>query len=89
MPRYANGHHIRYYHNAGRAIVVHRRDTANICWEGHHAPAVMIIQKLDFTYDGVPHSLQFRRIADGGKKPGTNVIYVYSPGLGLVKTEGE
>ncbi len=52
-------------------------------------PMVIIIQKLDFTYDGVPHSLQFRWIADGGNKPGTDVIYVYSPGLGLVKTEGE
>ena len=52
-------------------------------------PIVMIIQKIDFTYDGVPHSLQFRWIADGGIRPGTDVIYVYSPGLGLVNTEGE
>jgi hypothetical protein len=50
---------------------------------------VIIIQKLDFTYDGMQHSLQFRWIVDGGNKPGTDIIYVYSPGLGLVKTEGE
>ncbi len=42
------------------------------------------IEKLEFEHDGIPHSLQFHWVVDGGKARGTNMHYIYSPGKGLV-----
>jgi hypothetical protein len=36
------------------------------------------------THYGIPHSLQFHWVVDGGKARGTNMHYIYSPGKGLV-----
>jgi hypothetical protein len=47
----------------------------------------LTIDKLDFAHDGVPHSLQFHWVVDGGRKPGTNMHYIYSPGRGLVSVD--
>ena len=48
---------------------------------------VLTIEKLDFNYDGVPHSLQFHWVVDGGKKRGTDMRYIYSPERGLVAVD--
>jgi hypothetical protein len=42
------------------------------------------IEKLDFVFEGVPHSLQFHWVVDGGRGVGTDMHYTYSPGRGLV-----
>ena len=47
----------------------------------------MTIEKLDFVFAGVPHSLQFHWVVDGGKGRGTDMHYVYSPGRGLVSLD--
>jgi hypothetical protein len=44
----------------------------------------LTIERLDFVHGGVPHSLQFHWVVDGGKGRGTNMHYIYSPGKGLV-----
>jgi hypothetical protein len=44
----------------------------------------LTIEKLDFHHAGVPHSLQFHWVVDGGRKPRTDMRYLYSPGRGLV-----
>ena len=44
----------------------------------------LTIEQLDFVHEGVPHSLQFHWVVDGGKGRGTNMRYIYSPGKGLV-----
>lgn len=44
----------------------------------------LTIQEIDYEYMGAPHSLRFHWIIDGGRKPGTDMIYIYSPGRGLV-----
>ena len=44
----------------------------------------LTIERLDFVHEGVPHSLQFHWVVDGGKGRGTNMRYIYSPGKGLV-----
>jgi hypothetical protein len=44
---------------------------------------VLTIEKLDFVHEGVPHSLQFHWVVDGGKGRGTDMHYIYSPGRGL------
>ena len=49
----------------------------------------LTIEKLDFTYDGVPHSLQYHWVVDGGKAPETNMHYIYSPGRGLASLNEE
>lgn len=49
----------------------------------------LTIEKLDFNYDGVPHSLQFHWVVDGGKGRGTDMHYIYSPERGLVSLDGE
>ena len=49
----------------------------------------LTIEKLDFSYWGAPHSLQFHWVVDDGKAAGTNMRYVYSPGRGLVWVEGD
>jgi hypothetical protein len=50
---------------------------------------VLTIEKLDFEYNGVPHSLQFHWVVDGGKGRGTDMHYVYSPGYGLVSLDDD
>ncbi len=45
---------------------------------------VLTIENLDFSYNGVPHSLQFHWVVDGGKQSGTDMHYTYSPERGLV-----
>ena len=50
---------------------------------------VLTILEIDFNQDGVPHSLKYRWVADGGTKRGTNNIYTYSPGRGMVAVEQE
>jgi hypothetical protein len=47
------------------------------------------ILNLDYSYGGNPHSLQFHWLMDGGKHRGTDMRYVYSPGLGQVRVEGD
>jgi hypothetical protein len=42
------------------------------------------IERLDFNFEGVPHSLKFHWVVDGGKQPRTDMHYIYSPGRGLV-----
>ena len=44
----------------------------------------LTIERIDFVNNGVPHSLQYHWVVDDGKQSGTDVHYVYSPGLGLV-----
>jgi hypothetical protein len=43
------------------------------------------ITRLNFTFDGIPHSLEFHWKLDDGTKPGSNNHYTYSPGKGLVR----
>jgi hypothetical protein len=47
----------------------------------------LTIEKLDFSYEGVPHSLQFHWVVDGGRARGTDMRYVYSPGRGLASVD--
>ena len=47
----------------------------------------LTIEKLDFVYEGVPHSLEFHWVVDDGKEPGTDMHYTYSPGRGLVSLD--
>ena len=49
----------------------------------------LTIEKLDFEYDGTTHALQFHWVVDGGRKPGTNMRYIYSPGRGLVSLDDD
>jgi hypothetical protein len=49
----------------------------------------LTIEKLNFDYDGVSHSLQFHWVVDGGKGRGTDMRYVYSPGRGLVSLDDD
>jgi hypothetical protein len=49
----------------------------------------LTIEKLDFNHDGVPHSLQFHWVVDGGKGYGTDMHYTYSPGRGLVSLDDD
>lgn len=49
----------------------------------------LTILEIDFNHDGVPHSLKYRWVADGGTRRGTNNIYTYSPKLGNVAVEQE
>lgn len=43
------------------------------------------ITKLNFRFDGIPHSLEFHWKLDDGTKRGSNNHYTYSPGKGLVE----
>jgi hypothetical protein len=52
-----------------------------------HRTIRLTIEKLDFTFEGVPHSLQYHWLVDGGRRPGTNMHYVYSPGRGLATVD--
>jgi hypothetical protein len=52
--------------------------------DGRKRHIEVTITQLNFTYEGVPHSLEFRwKLGDGSQRGGDNV-YVYSPGMGLV-----
>lgn len=48
----------------------------------------LTIENLDFTYQGVPHSLRFHWLLNEGRGRGTDMHYVYSPLKGLVHVEG-
>lgn len=55
------------------------------CDEGAMTRTVdLTILDIDFRYKGAAHSLRFRWTVDGGRGPGTDYIYTYSPGRGLV-----
>jgi len=47
------------------------------------------IEKIDFKYEGVPHSLRFHWVVDGGKGRGTDMRYTYSPDRGLVSLDDD
>lgn len=49
----------------------------------------LTITKIDFVYEGVPHSLEFHWLVDDGKQPGTDMHYTYSPGKGLVSLDSD
>ena len=51
-------------------------------------PLTVTILDIDFTHDGVPHSLRFHWLQNEGKGRGTDMTYVYSPGRGLVHLDG-
>jgi hypothetical protein len=46
------------------------------------------IRELDFVFRGVPHSLRFHWLIDDGRGRGTDMIYTYTPGRGLVDIDG-
>jgi hypothetical protein len=48
---------------------------------------VLTIEIIDFVHRGVPHSLQFHWVVDGGQRPGSDMHYIYSPGRGLVSLD--
>ena len=47
----------------------------------------LTILDLDFTHGGVEHSLRYRWVADGGTRRGTDNVYIFSPGQGMVDVE--
>jgi hypothetical protein len=51
-------------------------------------PLRITIEQIDFTYDGVPHSLRFHWLLNQGRGRATDMRYVYSPRKGLVHVEG-
>lgn len=51
-------------------------------------PLRITIENLDFTYEGVPHSLRFHWLLNQGRGRGTDMHYVYSPRKGLVDVQG-
>jgi hypothetical protein len=51
-------------------------------------PLKVTIKDLDFVYKGIPHSLRFHWLIDEGRGRGTDMIYTYSPGRGLVDVVG-
>jgi hypothetical protein len=65
-----------------------RRNYRLSCDGGRSRALEVTIEKLDFTFGGVPHSLQFHWVMDAGRGRGTDMHYVYSPGRGLVQEYG-
>jgi len=53
-----------------------------------HRSIVLTIENLDFTFQGIAHSLQFHWLVDGGSEKATDMHYTYSPGKGLVDEHG-
>jgi hypothetical protein len=53
-----------------------------------HRQIVLTVEKIDFSYGGTAHSLQFHWVVDGGRGKGTDMHYLYSPGKGLVSEWG-
>ena len=49
----------------------------------------LTIEHIDFVYNGVPHSLQFHWVVDGGRGRGTDMHYIYSPRRGLVSLDDD
>jgi hypothetical protein len=49
----------------------------------------LTIEKIDFVYKGVPHSLRFHWVVDGGTGHGTDMHYTYSPGRGLASLDDD
>jgi hypothetical protein len=49
----------------------------------------LTIERIDFVHEGVPHSLQFHWVVDGGQGRGTNMHYIYSPGRGLTSLDDD
>lgn len=47
----------------------------------------LTILEIDFNFHGVAQSLKYRWVADGGTRRGTDNIYTYSPGRGMVDLE--
>ena len=58
------------------------------CGGGEVRSLRLTIENIDFTYDGVPHSLRFHWLAREGRGRGTDMHYVYSPLKGLVDIQG-
>lgn len=59
--------------------------TYDIDCEGRKRHIEVTITRLNFTFDGVSHSLEFHWQLDSGTKRGSNNVYTYSPGMGLVR----
>jgi hypothetical protein len=57
------------------------------CHGGRKRHIEVTITKLNFRYDGIPHSLEFHWKLDAGTKRGSNNFYTYSPKQGLVKVD--
>lgn len=57
----------------------------DIVCDGRKRHIEVTITRLDFTFEGVPHSLEFHWKLDDGTKRGSNNYYTYSPGRGLVQ----
>lgn len=45
----------------------------------------LTIEDIDYVFGGVPHSLRYRWVVDGGRQKGTDNTYVYSPRQGNVE----
>ncbi len=50
----------------------------------NHREIRVTIEKLDFAYNGVPHTLQFHWQILNESGPATNMHYTYQPGAGLL-----
>ncbi len=61
------------------------RDFREECENRHRAMSVTI-EEIDFSYNGVAHSLKFRWVADGGHQRGTDNTYIFSPNRGYIKS---
>ncbi|MBI2768157.1 MAG: hypothetical protein HYX47_00910 [Burkholderiales bacterium] len=60
-----------------------------LCNQGRlHRRLEVRIEEIDFSWGGVPHSLKFHWLVDGGRQRGTDMHYIYSPGRGLVSVQG-
>jgi hypothetical protein len=67
-----------------------RRTFDILCNDGKMRRTIeLTIQEIDYVYMGMPHSLRFHWVIDGGRKPGTDMTYIYSPGRGLVYVNGD
>jgi hypothetical protein len=65
------------------------RDYRLACDGGRSTRTLRVtIESIDFTHATVPHSLRFHWLMDGGRGRGTDMRYIYSPGLGLVDVRG-
>ena len=65
------------------------RDYVLACDGGRSTRRLRVtIEAIDFSYAGVAHSLRFHWLMDEGRGRGTDMRYVYSPGLGLVHVQG-
>lgn len=58
------------------------------CPRGQQRPLKVTIEDIDFTFEGVPHSIRFHWLLMEGRGRGTDMRYVYSPLRGLVDVQG-